>query len=77
MELNVAGQEQGQHGLPLCGGVGRRLHRALGLKKRPGGAVVVLAAGAGEGCHPAPFFAVRASGQGIILYPLLHHRAVG
>jgi hypothetical protein len=50
---------------------------ACAAKKRPGRAVVVLAAGAGKGRHPAPLFQVRAGGQGIVLHPLLHHRAVG
>jgi hypothetical protein len=63
--------------LPLCGVVGGRLPHELVLKKRPGGAVVVLATGADEGGHPAPFFAIRSGGQGIVLHPLLHHRAVG
>ena len=53
------------------------LRSDLSRKKRPGDAVVVLAAGAHERRYPAPFFQVRASGQGIVLDPLLHHRAIG
>ncbi len=54
-----------------------RLHCSLGRKKCPGHAVVVLAAGAGAGRHPAPLLQIRVVGQGIILAPSLHHRAVG